>query len=47
MWIVIWTENGKFCEQELDNVYEAHQLVDKLRNSGAKNIKLFKETFKH
>jgi hypothetical protein len=46
MWTVIWWEGGKFCEQGFDDVYEAHQLVDRLRNSGAKNIKLFKETFK-
>ena len=43
MWIVIWTENEKFCEQELNDVYEAHQLVDRLRNNGVKNIKLFIE----
>ena len=46
MWIVIWYEGDKFCEQEFNDVYEAHQLVNRLHNSNVKNVKLFKETFK-
>jgi hypothetical protein len=46
MWIVIWYECGKFCEQEFDDVYEAHQLVNRLCSNNVKNVKLFKETFK-
>ena len=46
MWIVIWTENGKFNEQEFNDVYEAQQLVIKLSdNNNAVNVKLFKEPF--
>ena len=46
MWIVIWTENGKFNEQEFNDVYDAHQLVIKLSdNSNTVNIKMFKEPF--
>ena len=47
MWIVIWNEGDKFWEQEFDDVYEAHQLVDRLCNNNVKNVKLFRQTFKH
>ena len=46
MWIVIWTENGKFNEQEFDDAYDAQQLVIKLSdNNNVVNVKLFKEPF--
>lgn len=46
MWVVIWTENGKFNEQKFDNAYEAQQLALKLSNStNVVNIKVFKEPF--
>lgn len=46
MWIVIWTQDGRFNEREFNDVYEAHQFIVKLsRVKNVVNVKMFKEPF--